>query len=150
MNITHGRRFPRMSSVKPYLIKPLYQWINDNQLIPYLVVDATVSRVQVPLKFVQDDGKIILDISSKATSNLMFNTDSLEFEAKFQGKQEFISVPFSAVIALYAQENGKGLVFDEDDVLSASNSELEKDKMTVKSTNKVRGHLRLVSETVVE
>ena len=107
MNITsNGKRYPKMSSVKPYLIKPLYHWIIDNKLTPYLVVNAYLEKVSVPLKFVQDDGKIILDISPKAVNGLHISSEHVEFEAKFQGRQEFIFVPFQAVLALYTQENG--------------------------------------------
>ena len=37
-----------MSSNRPYLLRALYQWIEDNQMTPYLLVDASRDGVQVP------------------------------------------------------------------------------------------------------
>ena len=38
----------QMSSNRPYLLRALYQWIEDNQMTPYLLVDASREGVQVP------------------------------------------------------------------------------------------------------
>ena len=52
----------KLTSNKPYLIRAIYDWIVDNELTPYLVVDAMADYVQVPQEYIED-GKIILNIS---------------------------------------------------------------------------------------
>ena len=44
---------PAMSSSRPYLIRALYQWIGDNGLTPYLLVDAAAPGLRVPPQSVQ-------------------------------------------------------------------------------------------------
>lgn len=39
---------------RPYLLRALYQWLNDNGLTAHLMVDATVVGVDVPPEHVQD------------------------------------------------------------------------------------------------
>ena len=123
----------------------------NNSLTPYLVVDVNVDKVRVPLKFVQEDGKIILDISPKAISGLQITSTFVEFEAKFQGEQEFIFVPLPAIVALYTQENGRGMVFDEKEELLVDQQPIKKYKgNNIKYNNKAKGHLRLVTDTVTD
>ena len=38
----------RMSSNRPYLLRAMYDWISDNGLTPYILVDATAPGVDVP------------------------------------------------------------------------------------------------------
>ncbi|QOL27248.1 ClpXP protease specificity-enhancing factor [Thalassotalea sp. LPB0316] len=99
-----------MTSSKPYLIKAFYDWISDNQLTPYVVVDTTVLGVQVPWQFVQDN-QIVLNISGGAVGAISFGDNAIEFTARFSGKIEYITVPFGAVGAIYAKENGAGSSF---------------------------------------
>ena len=46
---------PAMSSNRPYLLRALYEWINDNNLTPYILADATYPDVLVPKSSVKDD-----------------------------------------------------------------------------------------------
>jgi len=59
-----------MNSSRPYLIRALYEWIVDNSLTPYMLVDTGNSEVVVPLDFVED-GRIILNVSPDATHSLV-------------------------------------------------------------------------------
>ena len=58
-----------MTSLKPYLIRSIYDWIMDNDLTPYLLVDAENSRAILPEQLVED-GKIILNIRPQAVQEL--------------------------------------------------------------------------------
>ena len=49
----------KMSSNRPYLLRALYEWINDNNLTPYILVDAKQPGVQVPASTVKD-GKVVV------------------------------------------------------------------------------------------
>ena len=57
-----------MTSNQPYLLRAFYEWIVDNDLTPYIVVDATNDMVEVPLEFVKD-GQIVLNVSPSACVN---------------------------------------------------------------------------------
>ena len=47
-----------ITPTRPYMVRALYQWIEDNALTPYLMVDATADNVQIPTEHVQD-GRIV-------------------------------------------------------------------------------------------
>jgi len=101
-----------MTSSRPYLIRAIHEWILDNGLAPHLLVNALVSGVEIPAQYVQN-GKIILNISPSAVHNLELGNDRIEFTARFSGTAMTVSVPISAVLAIYARENGQGMVFNE-------------------------------------
>jgi len=102
-----------MTSSRPYLVRALYEWILDNGLTPYLLVDATVPGAVVPQDFVQD-GKIVLNISPSAVRGLDLGNDQIRFNARFRGVAQDVFVPIGAVLAIYARENGHGMVFAEE------------------------------------
>ncbi len=103
-----------MTSLKPYLIRSIYEWITDNLLTPYLLVNAADSNAIVPRQFVED-GRIVLNIRPAAVQGLALGNDLIEFNARFSGDPMHVVVPVSAVLAIYAKENGKGMVFESDD-----------------------------------
>lgn len=103
-----------MTSSRPYLIRAIYQWIADNGMTPHLLVDVAVDGVQVPAEHVQN-GKIILNIAPMAISGLVLGDAEITFNARFSGKSQGLYVPVEAVLAVYAKENGQGMMFSEDD-----------------------------------
>ncbi len=102
-----------MTSNRPYLIRAIYDWIVDNELTPYLLVNADFPGVDVPMAHVSE-GRIVLNISPAACRGLHMENDKILFTARFSGiaTQVFLSPP--AVLAIYAQENGRGMEFGED------------------------------------
>lgn len=103
-----------MKPLKPYLIRATYEWIVDNAFTPYLLVDATVPGAVVPMSFVEG-GRIILNLRPEAIQGLIMGNDALSFSARFGGKPMRVEAPIRAVLALYAQENGRGMVFDDEE-----------------------------------
>lgn len=103
-----------MTSLKPYLIRSIYEWIIDNDLTPHLLVDAENSRAILPQQFIED-GKIVLNIRPQAVQGLTLGNEEIEFNARFNGKPMHIVTPIEAVMAIYAKENGKGMIFDQED-----------------------------------
>ncbi len=99
-----------MTSNQPYLIRAFYEWIVDNELTPYLVVDAYVEGTSVPQEHVKD-GQIVLNISPSACNNLIMNNELISFDARFGGVPRNLVVPCKAALAIYARENGAGTVF---------------------------------------
>ncbi len=96
-----------MSSNKPYLVRAFYDWIQDNELTPYIVVDVSVYGVLVPMHYV-NDGQIILNISAGSVGSIALGSETIEFSARFGGKLEYMVVPYGAIAAIYAKENGAG------------------------------------------
>ncbi|MEH6355762.1 MAG: ClpXP protease specificity-enhancing factor [Marinobacter sp.] len=99
-----------MSSSRPYLVRALNEWVLDNDCTPYIVVDAGIQGVQVPNEHVAN-GQIVLNISPGAVKSLVIGNSTLEFNARFGGVPMQVFVPLQAVIAIYAKENGEGMVF---------------------------------------
>ena len=100
-----------ITPTRPYMVRALYQWIEDNALTPYLMVDATVENVQVPVQHVQD-GRIVLNIASRATGNMSMENDFIHFSARFGGVSQELWIPITAVMGIYAKENQQGMFFD--------------------------------------
>ncbi|MDX1460351.1 MAG: ClpXP protease specificity-enhancing factor [Xanthomonadales bacterium] len=102
-----------MTSNKPYLLRALYEWILDNDLTPHVIVDVTDESVEAPSEAVKD-GKLVLNISPNATRDLVLGNDSVTFETRFSGRPYPIFLPIDSVMAIYARENGQGMMFARD------------------------------------
>ncbi len=99
-------------SRRPYLIRAIYEWCVDNGHTPHLLVAADYPGVSVPLQFVQE-GRITLNLSPMAVQALNIEDDPIWFSARFSGRPFDVIVPPGAVLAVFARENGEGLVFGE-------------------------------------
>lgn len=102
-----------MSSNRPYLLQAMFDWINDNGLTPYLLVDAAYPGVRVPRGAIKD-GRVVLSIAPRAVASLVIGKEQVAFLARFSGVSQEIDVPVAAVLAIYAQENGQGMMFPAD------------------------------------
>ncbi|MBB5015171.1 ClpXP protease specificity-enhancing factor [Rehaibacterium terrae] len=99
----------RMTSNRPYLIRAMYEWIGDNGMTPYLLVDASHPGVQVPPQAVQE-GRVVLNIAPRAVAQLELGNQEIRFMARFSGVSQPVLVPVAAVHAIYAQETGQGMM----------------------------------------
>ncbi|WP_371195443.1 ClpXP protease specificity-enhancing factor [Glaciecola sp. SC05] len=99
-----------MSSNQPYLLKAFFDWIIDNGMTPYMVIDTSRSGVEVPHDFVKDN-QIVLNVSPNACVNFYMDLTQITFQARFGGQPMLIKFPSVAVTAIYAKENGAGTVF---------------------------------------
>jgi len=102
-----------MATVAPYLIRAYHQWMEDSGLTPHILVNCSKPGVAVPEQFIQQ-GKIVLNIASQATSRLAIGNESISFEARFEGKSQEIFVPTNTVLTIYAAENGEGMFFENE------------------------------------
>jgi len=100
-----------MSSVVPYLIRAYCDWIEDSNFTPHILVNSEKAGILIPEGFA-NEGKIVLNIDSSATEGRVINNESISFKARFNGRPEKITVPYSAVLSIYAKENGEGMIFD--------------------------------------
>jgi stringent starvation protein B len=100
-----------MKSSRPYLVRALYEWIVDNDCTPHLLVNADFPGVQVPAGFA-NDGQIVLNVSPSAVRHLHMDNEAVSFEGRFSGVPQSLYIPAAAVLAVYARENGQGMVFE--------------------------------------
>ncbi|MDN4502040.1 ClpXP protease specificity-enhancing factor [Alteromonadaceae bacterium BrNp21-10] len=103
-----------MTSNRPYLLRAFYEWLVDNDLTPYIVVDATFIGVQVPQEHVKQ-GQIVLNVAPSACQNLLLGDFEVTFNARFGGSARQLVVPVNALLAIYAKENGAGTIFTHDE-----------------------------------
>ncbi|HEY1588286.1 MAG TPA: ClpXP protease specificity-enhancing factor [Rhodanobacter sp.] len=103
-----------MSSNRPYLLRAIYDWISDNNLTPYVLVDATMPGVRVPPQVIKN-GQVVLNLAMRAVANLDLGNEWISFQARFSGASQSIQIPVKAILALYAQENGQGMMFPADE-----------------------------------
>lgn len=99
-----------MNSTKPYMIRAIHEWCTDQGFTPYLQVLVDAST-RVPREYVRD-GQIVLNVGHDATHHLTMGNDEITFQARFNGAAFPITVPVSAVLAIYARENGQGMAFE--------------------------------------
>jgi stringent starvation protein B len=135
-----------MTPQKPYLIRAIYEWINDNQMTPYVLVNTEFEGVQVPEEYI-NDGKIVLNIAPDAVRNFHADNDWISFSARFSGKAMELFIPIIAVQAIYSKENNEGMFFPDDDLtpppVSAKPTPSDKIK-PIKSTDKPKPSLKVV------
>ena len=100
-------------SKRPYLIRAMHEWMNDNGHTPHIVVDTSFDGVAVPQEHIKD-GKIILNISETAAHNLKLTNDAASFRARFGGVPFDVWAPIRSVLGIYARETGQGMIFSHD------------------------------------
>ncbi len=100
------------ASAKPYLVRALCEWCTEKELTPYLVVRVD-DETRVPMEYVANN-EIVFNLSGRTTHNLVINNEWIMFSARFDGISQEIAIPFSAVAAIFAKENGYGLFFSTD------------------------------------
>ena len=110
-----------MTPNRPYLIRALYDWILDNQMTPHLLVDASQPGAVVPPQFVQE-GKIVLNISPSAVRGLVLGNENISFNARFGGVAMDVAVPIAGVLGIYARENGRGMLFQDEEARAGTES----------------------------
>ncbi|TVS13037.1 MAG: ClpXP protease specificity-enhancing factor [Wenzhouxiangella sp.] len=103
-----------MLSSRPYLLRAVNEWIVDSGLTPHVLVDADNPELVVPDSARQDD-RVVLNISPSAVRDLLIDDELVTFVARFGGVSQAVTVPIQAVQAVYARENGRGMMFSDED-----------------------------------
>jgi len=103
-------------SSRPYLVRAVHEWIVDSGLTPHLLVDADQPGLEVPPSSIQE-GRVVLNVSPTAVRDLLIDSEMVTFVARFGGVSQAVTVPMPAIEAVYARENGRGMMFpvDEDE-----------------------------------
>ena len=60
----------QMTSNRPYLLRAIYDWITDNDLTPYLLVDAQQEGVRVPPHVIKN-GQVVLNLAKSKIALLL-------------------------------------------------------------------------------
>lgn len=97
-------------STRPYLIRAIYEWCEDNVMTPYLAVRID-EHTEVPVAYVKD-GEIVLNLSSSAVRSLELGNEWITFSGRFGGTSFNLIVPVGAVIGIFSKETGQGLAFE--------------------------------------
>ena len=117
-------------------------------------MDANDYGTNVPVEYVKD-GQIVLNLSAGATGNLQLTNDFIQFNARFKGVARELYIPMGAALAIYARENGDGVMFEPEEIYDELNREptseqplsfaeaVDKPK-TEKKPQKSASHLRIV------
>ncbi|KFN47989.1 ClpXP protease specificity-enhancing factor [Arenimonas metalli] len=132
-----------MGSNRPYLLRALNEWICDNGMTPYLLVDAAREGVQVPASVVKD-GRVVLNIAPRAVAHLVIDNREVRFMARFGGVSQAVLVPVGAVLAIYAQETGQGMMLPEDGAMLPDDSPEPPPGPDAGGEGPRRSHLRVV------
>lgn len=132
-----------MTSNRPYLLRAMYEWIGDNGMSAYLLVDANFAGVRVPPSTIRD-GKVVLNVAARAVTQLQLGNDFIHFLARFGGVSQSVEIPIGAVQAIYAHETGQGMMMPpeaaQDEALAAATAAPD----TPSEPPKRGAHLRVV------
>lgn len=105
-----------MTSRRPYIVRAYYEWILENDCTPYVLVNALADLVKVPRQYVNvKSGQIILNIAPVAVLELLLTNEAIQFNGRFGGVPMDVYVPMTAVMGIYAKENGQGKFFEMED-----------------------------------
>lgn len=129
---------------RPYLLRALHEWIVDNQMTPHILVNALVDNIKVPPSTIRN-GKVVLNVDPDAVRALSITNTHLTCSARFNGQAQQLYVPIEAVLAIYARENGRGMMFaDEAGFADSFGDPPEFDGDKKQHPEKDRSHLQVV------
>lgn len=120
------------------MIRAIHEWCSNEGLTPYMLVDATVEGVVVPMNLVSD-GTIVMNLDYSAVDHLEMGNEWVLFSARFNGKSQDINIPVEAVRAIYAKENGQGCLFPEVDTSTSRTTLLTSAALVESETNNKKG-----------
>ena len=143
-------------STKPYLLRAIFDWAEDNGFTAQVLVNADAVAVEVPRNHVVD-GQIVLNISSGAVQLHVMDNDCLSFSARFSGVEEDIFLPMHSILAIFARENSQGIFFEDSDedgsdpssklssVKKSDPSKSDKSKVAkIKTDKPKKSHLKII------
>ena len=136
-----------MTPIKPYLIRAVRDWAVDSGLTPLIVVDTTFRGVNVPAEFVEN-GRVLLNVHTRAVQNFVIEDEWLLFATRFGGKRNALEIPVAAIRAIYARENGQGVTFPKESAGqpgdAADEARSTAPEVDTEESPKKPSHLRLV------
>lgn len=98
-----------MSMLRAYVVKATYNWLVDHGFTPYVLVDTEYEGVVVPTNYIDEDKKILLDLSPQAIQDLAIDDNHISFDATFDGEPMSINIPMEAVLEVFSKETEQGM-----------------------------------------
>ena len=80
----------------PFMIKSLVEWILVNDEIPQLIIDTSVTGIDMPV-YLYDNPTIAFNVDPVSCNNLSIEKDYISFDASFTGKLHSVYIPTKAV-----------------------------------------------------
>ena len=110
---------------RPYMVRAMHEWLEDNDLTAYLMIDATHGDVVAPPDYAQE-GRLVLAASYQATKDLHIDNESISFAARFGGVSQDVWIPMAAVLGIYAKEDpSEGFFFDPSEYVNIATPDPE-------------------------
>lgn len=119
-------------NLKPYMINAFYTWSIDLGLTPLIEIQKDCEN-NIPAEL-SDEDTVIFNIHPNATRNLVFGKEHIEFQAKFNGQSQQITILHTTISRIFNREDNYGLDFDTEE--SPSNKKLKKTKPALKIVKK--------------
>ncbi len=98
-----------MAMLRSYIVKSTYNWLVDHGFTPYILVDTEYDNLTVPTNYIDEDSKILLDLSPEAIDNINFTDTEITFDATFDGEFMSLVIPIEATLELFSKETEQGL-----------------------------------------
>lgn len=98
-----------MAMLRAYVVKATYNWLVDHGFTPYILVDTEYESVVVPNNYIDEDNKILLDLSPQAIQNLEIDDNHISFDATFDGEPISINIPIESVLEVFSKETEQGM-----------------------------------------
>ncbi|MBK2028432.1 ClpXP protease specificity-enhancing factor [Francisella noatunensis] len=98
-----------MAMLRAYVVKATYNWLVDHGFTPYILVDTEYEGVVVPNNYIDEDNKILLDLSPQAIQNSDIGDNHISFDATFDGEPISINIPIESVLEVFSKETEQGM-----------------------------------------
>ena len=87
-------------------------------------MDATYEGIIIPAG-IANDGKVVLNLAPQAVKDLDITNEHVAFSTRFSSVAEDIYCPMASLLAIYARENGEGMMFPAEEGDDAVETRLE-------------------------
>ena len=98
-----------MAMLRSYVVKATYNWLVDHGFTPYVLVDTEYDDVIVPENYIDEDKKILLDLSPQAIENIVISDTQITFDATFDGEAMSLVIPIESVLEVFSKETEQGM-----------------------------------------
>ena len=102
-----------MTMLRFSLIEATYNWIIKHRLTPHVLIDCANDSYNIPYDYIDEDDKILLDISNESVGKLSFINEKLIFDAVFGENNINVEIPVGACLELYANETKQGIYLND-------------------------------------
>ncbi len=99
-----------MISLRPYMIRAIYEWAVDNDKTPMLAVRDEELGVEADA-VKQQEAFVLYNIAPQAVRDLVIGEEGVRFHARFSGIPKFVAFDLKQVISVFCKESQTGVSF---------------------------------------